>query len=360
MPPGEFSSPDLSDWRADDDSVGESYLPSGFVGQPVGIDQVGDIWIGDSGATTHMTRNADLMYDTKPPQRSRIILGDGSIKKVQFVGKIDLVFHSRTDYQVTLHNVSFVPDLGFNLFSFHVVQEKHEIVLNKTGAHLLGGRLVFPRRRNGSSLRATRVLPGSHANANNALATFVEPPPHSFDGLPSGSPSPLPYSTVTPPVVHQTSGVSRSCRTSNAGTGFGEESGESASVLSGGVGMAAAVLSPGGVFVNNKKTTVVDIKTFHVSLAHAHSSMLKATARQHGIQLVGELAPCSGCSMAKGIRASTPHHTTSRAAAPLDMVHIDTTGPFPESLGGYRLPISMMRAKHNRYLNNKRKLRYKR
>ena len=255
------------------------------------------------------------------------------------MGKIDLVFHSRTDYQVTLHNVSFVPDLGFNLFSFHVVQEKHEIVHNKTGAHLLGGRLVFPRRRNGSSLRATRVLPGSHANANNALATFVEPPPHSLDEPLSGPPFPLPYSTVTPPVVHPTSGVRKSCRTNNAGTGFGEESGESASVLSGGVGMAAAVLSPRGVFVNSKKATVVDINHFHVSLAHAHSSVLKATARQHGIQLVGELAPCSGCSMAKGILASTPHHTTSRAAAPLDMVHIDTAGPFPESLGGLRYVV---------------------
>ena len=341
MPPGEFSSPDLSDWRADDGSVGGSYLPSEIVGQPVGIDQVGDVWIGDNGATTHMTRNTDLMYDTKPPspQRSRIILGDGSIKTVQSVGKIDFVFHSRTDYQVTLHKVSFVPDLGFNLFSFHVVQEKHEIVLNKTGAHLLGGRLVFPRRRNGSSLRATRVLPGSHANANNALATFVEPPPHSFDGPPSGPPSPLPHSTVTPPVVHQTSGVSRSCRTSNAGTGFGEESGESASVLSEGVRMAATVLSPGGVFVNNKKTTVVYINHFHVSLAHAHSSVLKATARQHGIQLVGELAPFSGCSMAKGIRATTPHHTTSRAADPLGMVHIDTARPFLESLGGSRYVV---------------------
>ena len=103
--------------------------------------------------------------------------------------------------------------------------------------------------------------------------------------------------------------------------------------------MAAAVLSPGGVFVNNKKTTVVDINHFHVSLAHAHSSVLKATARQHGIQLVGELVPCSGCSMAKGIRASTPHHTTSRAAAPLDMVHIDTAGPFPKSLGGSRYVV---------------------
>ena len=105
-----------------------------------------------------MTCNADLMYDTSPPpppHRSRIILGDGSIRKVQFVGKLDLVFHSRTDHPVTLHNVSFVPDLGFNLFLFHIVQEKHEIILNKTGSHLLNGRLVFPRRSNGSSLRTT-------------------------------------------------------------------------------------------------------------------------------------------------------------------------------------------------------------
>ena len=67
MPPGEFSSSDLNDGRVDGDSVGGSYLPSAFVGQPVGVDQVNDVWIGDSGATKHMTRNADMMYDTKPP-----------------------------------------------------------------------------------------------------------------------------------------------------------------------------------------------------------------------------------------------------------------------------------------------------
>ena len=87
---------------------------------------------------------------------------------------------------------------------------------------------------------------------------------------------------------------------------------------------------------------MVDINHFHVSLAHAHSSVLKATARQHDIQLVGELAPCSGCSMAKGIHASTPHRTTSRAVAPLDMVHIDTGEPFPESLGGSRYVVMIV------------------
>ena len=87
------------------------------------------------------------------------------------------------------------------------------------------------------------------------------------------------------------------------------------------------------------KKRVVDINHFHVSLAHAHSSVLKATAQQHGIQFVGELAPCAGCSMAKGIRAPTPHRPTSRAEAPLVLVHIDTAGPFPASLGGSRYVV---------------------
>ena len=86
--------------------------------QSVGIDQVGDVWVGDSGATLHVTRSADLMKDTRLPssRRSSSILGYGSMKKMSFVGKLDLVFHSRTDHPVTLHDVSFVPDLGFNLF----------------------------------------------------------------------------------------------------------------------------------------------------------------------------------------------------------------------------------------------------
>ena len=202
------------DRRADGDNVGGSYLPSAFVGQPVGVDQVNGVWISNSGATTHMTPNADMMYDTRPPSphRSRIILGDGSIRKVQFVGKLDLVFHSRTDHPVTLYDVSFVPDLGFNLLLFHVVQEKHEIILNKTGAHLPNGRLVFPRKSNGSSLRATRVMPGGHASASNALVTFADPP------------SPVQYRSVTSSVSHETSSVSSSCRASNAGAGMGGQS----------------------------------------------------------------------------------------------------------------------------------------
>ena len=46
-----------------------------------------------TGAASYMMRNEDLTYDTRLPssRRARIILGDGSITKVQFIGKVNLV-----------------------------------------------------------------------------------------------------------------------------------------------------------------------------------------------------------------------------------------------------------------------------
>ena len=58
--------------------------------------------------------------------------------------------------------------------------------------------VVFPRKSNGSSLRATRVLPEGHASASNALKTFADPPSHRLDG----PPSPAQYGSVTSPVAH--------------------------------------------------------------------------------------------------------------------------------------------------------------
>ena len=41
----------------------------------------------------------------------------------------------------------------------------------------------------------------------------------------------------------------------------------------------------------------------------------------------------------KGIHAATPQYTTARAAALIDIVHIDTAGPFSETLGGSRYVV---------------------
>ena len=52
------------------------------------------------------------------------------------------------------------------------------------------------------------------------------------------------------------------------------------SITSGNDGMAATVLFSGGVFMDKTKNkNVVDTNHFHVSLVHAHSSVLKANAQ---------------------------------------------------------------------------------
>ena len=115
-----------------------------------------------------MTNIADLMYDTRPPppNKSRIILGDGSTKKkVEFIGKIDLIFHSKTKIPATLYYIRFVPGLWFNIFSFDVVQENQERILNIiSGAHLMNGRLTF---------RASKLLSGKSVDRSMALIKRV-------------------------------------------------------------------------------------------------------------------------------------------------------------------------------------------
>ena len=112
---------------------------------------------------------------------------------------------------------------------------------------------------------------------------------------------------------------------------------KSESVSRGNDRVATAVFFPVGVFMTAKKNKkgilVVHLNYFHASLAHPHSSVLKATAQQHGVQLVGKLAPCGGCSMDKGISAAPPHNTTAWAPTPMNMVLIYTAEPHQEPVG---------------------------
>ena len=91
-----------------------------------------------------------------------------------------------------------------------------------------------------------------------------------------------------------------------------------------------------------KHGQVVDIKHLHVSLTHVHASLLQATARQHGFCLTGELVSHSACSMTKGNRAPTAHHMKARVKRPMELIHIDTPGPFPASFGGSRYVVMVV------------------
>ena len=118
-----------------------------------------DVWITDSGASCHMTHDRTRMYNMRPPPpgRETITIGDRRRISVEYIGNMDVIFHGKSDQRITLIDVAYVSDLGFNLYSLHAVQRTHLIVSDASGTHIIGANLTFPRSSSGSYLRATRL-----------------------------------------------------------------------------------------------------------------------------------------------------------------------------------------------------------
>ena len=171
-----------------DVTVPGSYLHSAFVVQSGSNGD--DVWIADSGASCYMTHDRPRMYNARPPPpgRETITIGDRRRIKVEYIGNMDVIFHGKSDQRITLIDVAYVPDLGFNLYSLHAVQRTHLIVSDASGTHIVGENLTFPRSSSGSYLRATRLPAGTvgarrrqgYMRATNLLRQLghpIPPPP---------------------------------------------------------------------------------------------------------------------------------------------------------------------------------------
>ena len=172
-----------------DVTVPGGYLHSAFVMQSGSNED--DIWIANSGASCHMTHDRKRMYNARPPPpgRETITIRDRRRIKVEYIGNMDVIFHGKKDQRITLIDVAYVPDLGFNLYSLHAVQRTHLIVSDASGTHIIGANLTFPRSSSRSYLRATRLPAGTvgarrrqgEMHATNLLRHLrhLVPPPSS-------------------------------------------------------------------------------------------------------------------------------------------------------------------------------------
>ena len=84
------------------------------------------------------------------------------------------------------------------------------------------------------------------------------------------------------------------------------------------------VLSPGCAA---SAETAVDINVFHCVHGHSNKLLLRETAKSLGVELLGTLRRCTGCSMAKGYRKPIHSSTKSRASEKLGRVFGDVSGP---------------------------------
>lgn len=76
-----------------------------------------DIWLLDSGASTHVC-NTPSMFEDIEPENSSIVVGDDREVAVTGRGTVKLrVFVDNKTNILRLHDVALVPDLGVNLVS---------------------------------------------------------------------------------------------------------------------------------------------------------------------------------------------------------------------------------------------------
>ena len=103
------------------------------------------------------------MYNARPPPpgRETITIGDRRRIEVEYISNMDVIFYGKSDQRITLIDVAYVPDLGYNLYSLHAVQRTHLIVSDASGTHIIGGNVTFTRSSSGSYLRATRLPAGA-------------------------------------------------------------------------------------------------------------------------------------------------------------------------------------------------------
>eukprot|EP00903_Cladosiphon_okamuranus_P018790 g17286.t1 len=140
------------------------------------------VFLGDTGAAIHGIKSGEHVYNRRPPLAAERFLqtANGECMEVLFFGDLDVNFHSdmgagMEDRIVTLENVAVAPGLMYNLISLSQLQRQQSILLDATGAWLLGNRVHFSLLGNGNYIQGTRVRPGEPNSAPAMAAAVIRP-----------------------------------------------------------------------------------------------------------------------------------------------------------------------------------------
>ena len=128
-----------------------------------------DSWIGDSGASWHMTNHKEWFVNMKPAQDT-VIIGDGKKLPAEGVGDILVqCFDGRKWVDRRLTGVRFVPALEANLLSFGAVTAKGmSVMLSSAGAKIIneGQVILIGRQERGIFHMRMRTTAGKGMSAS--------------------------------------------------------------------------------------------------------------------------------------------------------------------------------------------------
>lgn len=100
-----------------------------------------DDWYIDSGATMHMTRRSDWMYDEQSPPIHRIKVANNEAIPVQSMGKVNIQTKlNKDEHRIQVRNVLFIPKLTTNLLSVsQLTKSGCKVEFTNTGCNIYNG-----------------------------------------------------------------------------------------------------------------------------------------------------------------------------------------------------------------------------
>ncbi|GJU62684.1 retrovirus-related pol polyprotein from transposon TNT 1-94 [Tanacetum coccineum] len=114
-----------------------------------------DEWIKDSGCSRHMTGNKDIFSSYKTIDEGNVMFGGNTKSKIIEKGTI-------THNSLTIHDVSHVENLGFNLLSIgQICDKKCKVLFSETGSGIIKDDITIGRgiRKNGLYIMKMRNSP---------------------------------------------------------------------------------------------------------------------------------------------------------------------------------------------------------
>jgi len=114
----------------------------------------GNVWVGDSGATSHITNDDTGLYDVQVIDNP-ITVGDGREVTATKIGKLDMFVKQKDgkSTKVVMQEVQFVPDFQFKLFSLtaamkngcNISNDGMQLIVKKNGATIVFDHIMKKR-----------------------------------------------------------------------------------------------------------------------------------------------------------------------------------------------------------------------
>ena len=231
-----------------------------------------NMWIGDTGASCHMTCSDQGMYDCVDID-DPIRVGDGKVIKATKMGskKVWVKQKNGKDFHLTIHNCKYVPDLWVNLLSITSTLASGWQISNKG--------LIMKISKNKDSLEFDQIY---NTDIGAVVGVIMYPDTKNTN-------------MACPVVVEETMNPDP-----NKGV----------------------------------KVSTVDINVAHKLLGHVSMDSIKRTADYYGFKLKGDFVSCADCALAKIRQKTVPKTTDIRATRHGERLFLDISYTASVSFGG--------------------------